>query len=207
MKRMLWISILGMFLCAGGCNTPSKTDPVKPKFQGIYTHEETGWTMQIPAEWKHVSIEERNATKEKGAKALGVTIGEEISIDQIDDMLDLRRDPYNSFLSNVQPFEESFPGEWSLNNLETKRTMYLTYLQNDIICDSTPTTKEEMAGVMMEKYTITLYRKNGKVLMHQLIYSTLVNGMDYMFNINYDYEKWRDELLYALKNAKFKQPS
>jgi hypothetical protein len=81
--------------------------------------------------------------------------------------------------------------------------IYNTYLQREIKADSTETKIVEIEGLKFQSYGFTIYSPKGDVILNQIIYNKLINGMAFCVNINYNNERDKKEMLAVWINSKF----
>jgi hypothetical protein len=206
-KKILFTIVLSISLALA---TRGQVDPNKNidegKIEGnTYTSNEIGWKMEIPKGWAVVEKEKTKENNEKGLKALQETMDGEIDYSGLKNLISLQKDLFNIFQSTSEPFKVEYEGEWEENSAALKEIIYLTYLDQGIKADSSATTTEVIDGLEFQKYSFTIYSPKGKFILSQIMYSRLINGFDFGVNINYNNDKYRDELLMAFRNSKFKK--
>jgi hypothetical protein len=206
-KKILFTIVLSISLALA---TRGQVDPNKNidegKIEGnTYTSNEIGWKMEIPTGWAVVEKEKTKENNEKGLKALQETMDAEIDYSGLKNLISIQKDLFNIFQSTSEPFKVEYEGEWEENSAALKEIIYLTYLDQGIKADSSATTTEVIDGLEFQKYSFTIYSPNGKLILGQIMYSRLINGFDFGVNINYNNDKYRDELLMAFRNSKFKK--
>lgn len=205
-KSVYFLSLFLLLLVASSC----KPDPNKQIDEGkiadnIYKSEEIGWTMIIPDNWsitKRSEIERRN---EKGKELLNEAIGEEYDFSQLKHLLHFQKNIFNSFQSSSEPFELEYEGEWEENNTGLKVLMIEAFEGRGIRVDSTSTKITKIDGLDFQTYKLTIYGPKGDVILNQILYSRLINGFDFGVNINYNNDKYKEEMLRAWLNSKFKK--
>lgn len=207
MKKILFTIVLSISLALA---TRGQVDPNKNidegKIEGnTYTSNEIGWKMEIPKGWSVIEKEKTKENNEKGLKALQETMDAEIDYSGLKNLISLQKDLFNIFQSTSEPFKVESEGEWEENSAALKEIIYLTYLDQGIKADSSATTTEVIDGLEFQKYSFTIYSPKGKFILSQIMYSRLINGFDFGVNINYNNDKYRDELLMAFRNSKFKK--
>jgi hypothetical protein len=206
-KKILFTIVLSISLALA---TRGQVDPNKNidegKIEGnTYTSNEIGWKMEIPKGWAVIEKEKTKENNEKGLKALQETMDAEIDYSGLKNLISLQKDLFNIFQSTSEPFKVESEGEWEENSAALKEIIYLTYLDQGIKADSSATTTEVIDGLEFQKYSFTIYSPKGKFILSQIMYSRLINGFDFGVNINYNNDKYRDELLMAFRNSKFKK--
>jgi hypothetical protein len=206
-KKILFTIVLSISLALA---TRGQVDPNKNidegKIEGnTYTSNEIGWKMEIPKGWAVIEKEKTKENNEKGLIALQETMDGEIDYSGLKNLISLQKDLFNIFQSTSEPFKVESEGEWEENSAALKEIIYLTYLDQGIKADSSATTTEVIDGLEFQKYSFTIYSPKGKFILSQIMYSRLINGFDFGVNINYNNDKYRDELLMAFRNSKFKK--
>ena len=98
---------------------------------------------------------------------------------------------------------EAYDGEWKEINAALKELMYSTYVERGIKTDSSTTETIKIDGLEFTSYQMTIYSPEGDVIINQIMYSRLINGLDFGVNINYNNESDKKEMLDAWLNSKF----
>lgn len=190
-----------LFLSCGQPSANKMTDNQKIE---TYTNNEIGWTMEIPKGWTIIDDEQMSKTDQKGHNTVRETLGEEMDISGLKNLISFQKDQFNIFQSTIEPFEPEYEDEWEQNNATVKKLIYNTFLNQGIKVDSSQTTIEKIAGLEFQKFSFTIYGPGGDVILNQILYSKLINGFDFGVNIHYNNDKDRDELLEVFRNSKFK---
>lgn len=190
--------------------TSCKTDPNKQIDEGkitenTYHSKEIGWTMEIPSGWNvtHKSVLDKRT--KKGLNAISETTGVEIEVKGLKQLLNFQKNKYNIFQSNSEPFELEYEGEWEDNNAGVKKIIYNTYLQRGIKTDSTETKIVKIDGLDFQSYEFTIYDPKGNVILNQIMYGRLINGLNFGVNINYNNKSDKKEMLDVWLNSKFRK--
>lgn len=207
MNKTIFILTIGILSILTSCG---KADPNKNVDEGkvernLYTSGEIGWTIEIPKGWTVVDKEEKQATNEKGKKAIEETIKEDFDFSGLKNLIGFQKNQFNIFQSTSEPFELEYEGEWEENNSELKKILFATYKNQGIKADSSATSIEKIDGLDFHTYSFTIYSPKGVVILKQLLFSRLINGYDFGVNLNYNNDKDRDELLKVFRNSKFKK--
>jgi hypothetical protein len=207
MNKTIFILTIGILSILTSCG---KADPNKNVDEGkvernLYTSGEIGWTIEIPKGWTVVDKEEKQATNEKGKKAIKETIKEDFDFSGLKNLIGFQKNQFNIFQSTSEPFELEYEGEWEENNSELKKILFATYKNQGIKADSSATSIEKIDGLDFHTYSFTIYSPKGVVILKQLLFSRLINGYDFGVNLNYNNDKDRDELLKVFRNSKFKK--
>lgn len=207
MKKIFFVIITGLAVTLASCG---QFDPNKNIDEGkvegnIYTSEEIGWTIEMPKGWTVIDKEKTKKTNEKGLKAIEETIDGKVDYSGLKNLISFQKNQFNIFQSTSEPFKLEYEGEWKKNNAALKEIIYTTYRNQGIKTDSSATTIEKIDGLEFHKYSFTIYSPKGEVILKQIMFSRLINGFDFGVNINYNNDKYRDELLKVFRNSKFKK--
>lgn len=186
------------------------SDPNKDVDEGqvegnTYTSQEIGWTITIPNEWEVMDKEKSEDMREKGTQAVEETIDQEVDFSGVKTLISFQKNQFNIFQSTSEPFNQEYEGEWEINNAGIKALIYETFMNQGIKADSSATTVETIDGLDFQTYNFTIYGPNGDVILHQILYSRLINGFDFAANINYNNETDRETQLQAFRSSKFKK--
>lgn len=176
------------------------------KFENdIYSSKEIGWTINIPKNWKIISKEQNKEYEKIGLDAMEKIADGEIDISGLKNLIGFQKNQFNMFQSTSEPFELEYQGEWEENNDELKDLIYNTYENQGIKVDSTTTKIIKVDGLDFQTYEFTIYSPKGNLILNQLMYSRLINGLDFGVNINYNNESDKNEMLNSWLNSKFRK--
>lgn len=204
--RTIFLTVLSIFLLSmmscGKNQDGIKTDE-GTLVDNIYYSTEIGWKIKVPKGWTITNSEEMLEHSEIGKKILSETVGENIDMSKVKNLISFEKNDFNNFQSTSEPFINEYEGEWKEHTAYIKRIIFASYKNQQIKGDSTVTKVEKIDNIDFETYRFTVYNPDGGILLNQIIYSSLINGFDFSVNINYDNESDRDELLKALKSSKF----
>lgn len=188
------------------CRTdPNKQIDDRKITENTYHSKEIGWTMKIPKGWNVTHKSDLDKRTKKGLDAISETAGIEIDASGLNQLLNFQKNQFNIFQSTSEPFKEEYEGEWQENNVGLKELIYSTYLERGIKTDSTETKTIKIDGLSFKSYEFTIYSPKGEVILNQIMYSRLINGLDFGVNINYNNESDKKEMLEAWLNSKFKK--
>lgn len=187
-----------------------KTDPNKQIDEGnitnnTYHSNEIGWTIEIPKDWEvtHKSILDKRT--QKGLDAINETAGIDFDMSGLKQLLNFQKNKFNIFQSTSEPFKLEYEGEWKENNAALKKLIYNTFIQRGIKTDSTETKIIKIDGLEFHSYQFTIYDFKDDIILNQIIYSRLINGLDFGVNINYNNESDKKEMLEVWLNSKFEK--
>ena len=161
--------------------------------------------MKIPDGWDVIEKSQSNKRNEVGKDALEETLDGEIDFSQLRNLISFEKDVFNNFHATSEPFKLEYQGEWEDNNKFLKGVIYTTYQNRGIPTDSSATTIETIDGLDFHTYSFTIYSKDGDTIMHQILYSCYVNGLDFGVNMNFNTKAHGDALLKAFRSSKFKK--
>lgn len=207
MQLKNYLLLLSIFILVCACK---ELDPNKQIDEGnvtnqVYKSKEIGWSIKIPDGWEVISKVQNDAYTEKGKEAFKEISDVEVDVSEVKDLISFKKNQFNLFLSNSEPFKETFEGEWKQNNAQIKYSIYEMFKGQGIKADSSVTTTVRIDGLEFEKYGITLYHPNGEVILNQQIYSKLINGHIFSVNINYNNEKDKKVMEKALFDSQFRR--
>lgn len=207
MRKTLFTLFAGIILGITSCGQADPNENVdEGKVEGnLYTSAEIGWTIEIPTGWTIVEKDETEARNEKGKEIIEETIGGEFDASGLKNLIVFQKNKFNIFQSTSEPFKVEYEGEWEQNNHALKELIYTTYESQGIKVDSSVTTIEKIDGLNFLTYILTLYGKKGEIILHQMLFSRLINGFDFSVNLNYNNNRERDELLKAFRNSRFEK--
>jgi len=171
---------------------------------GKYISEEIGWTIEIPEGWEIVTIEQNEEFQEVGLDAMEGLIEEDIDISGLKNLIGFQKNQFNLFLSTSEPFKVEYEGEYEENQAGLKELIYNAFMEQGIKVDSTETQIATLDGLDFYYYRFTIRSQEGEEILTQLIYSRLINGLDFTININYTNESDKNEMFNALLDSKFR---
>ena len=206
MKQLYTITyIILLSFCSCGQIDPNKQIDEGKVENNIYSSKEIGWTIKIPENWKVISREQNEKYQEKGLDAVENMVDGNIDVSAMKNLIGFQKNQFNIFQSTSEPFEIEYEGEWEENNTGLKELIYNTYLQQGIKIDSTETKIVKIDGLDFHSYSFTIFGPKGEVILNQIIYSRLINGLDFGVNINYNNVSDKKVMLDAFLNSKFKK--
>ena len=199
------LSLFAVILLVTACGQLDPNDQIDEGeiVENVYRSEEIGWTMEIPNGWKLLTREQVDGYENKGKEMLLDAFSEDFDFDGLKNLLHFQKNQFNVFQSTSEPFLEEYEGEWSENNRALKDVLLETYRSQGIQVESSEIEIEEIDGVKFEVYNIVLKAPNGKVVVTQTMYSSLINGYDFGANMTYNSDGARDVMLGVWKKSKF----
>ena len=179
--KFLLSAILFLFIFQGCFDNPFK-QKVKPRpaegkplTETTFTSEKIGWKIELPKskEWKIISIKEHDSLNKKGREVIEETTGVEIPTSQLEHLISFRKDQFNSFMSNIEPFDESVDGGY-----DNMLAIIHQIIKNGYAAKNIPADYEISAtridGIMVDRFDIKLYSPNKKIILNQHIFTCLI---------------------------------
>lgn len=199
--KVKFLSLSCCLIILMACN--SSAPPQEESKTTTYTSKELGWTIEIPTGYRLISKAKIEVNDQKGKEAINEVYEGDVNIDSLKHLVSFQKNQLNIFDSTIEPYEEKQAGEYEANNQALKKLLFDTYAKQKIKVD-TLSGKETVQGHHFNAFYIKVYGPSGAVLMHQVMYSTLLKGYDFGVNINYNNEEDQKILMDAFKNSKFK---
>lgn len=170
-----------------------------------FEDKKTGWKTQYSSTWTIVSQEEIDATEGKGKEAIEKTVETEIEPTGHRNLIWLKKDRFNSFMSSTQAFDEAVDGPYEETQAMINQVILDTYKNNNLQFD-VKNGEERIDGLAFTTMTVTLYSPDRKqVLLTQVVYDRFVDKrFSLTFTLNYNNPMNRAELLEILKASKIK---
>lgn len=167
-----------------------------------FVDDEIGWTSKFPESFEIMAPEEIDRVEGRGQTAMEETVEEELVLTH-KNLLWLRKDAFNSFTSNSQPFDPATDGSYEENQEALGQIIEETYRSQGIQFE-TKYGSTEIDGLEFSTMETVLYTPDRKkVLMNQIMYDRLINGTASLtLNINYNNDEDRDALLGIIKSSK-----
>ena len=187
MGLLAFSGVLALLVSIGESDANEQIDEGKVE-ENIYTSREVGWTIKIPKGWTVVSKDRLEELDEKGRKAFE-NVGESIDSSGLKHLISFSRKKYNLFQSTAEPFDLEYEGEWEENNSALRDLLLVTYKDQGLRAEATEISIEDVGGLRFQKYEITIYSPKGNVILNQLMYSRLINGLDFGVSLSSNNER------------------
>ncbi|HEY4209456.1 MAG TPA: hypothetical protein VGM31_21675, partial [Puia sp.] len=178
MKRIFLFLVAATLLFS--CKQKDKhLDPNKQVDEGAikgetYVSKALGWSIVIPKGYTVVSRDQTEANEKKGAEAIKKSSNTEIDMSDLKHLISFQKDRFNTFLSTSEPFPSDKPGAFDGNCAAVNKMIYDAYTSQNIRSD-TSSGVEVIHGHRFNVFHATLYSKDGKVILQQLLYSRLMD--------------------------------
>jgi hypothetical protein len=171
--------------------------------KNVYTATEIGWTIHVPQGWDVRTKKEIETVNEKGKEIIEESLDAKVDNSGLKYLINLKKDPFNNFLSTIEPFDEQKDGSYSARNKATYEAMQRAYDAQKIHYGC----EEGMAqidGLRFDVLTCKIYSPNkNDIIMTQEMYSRLINGYDFSMTLIYNNEDDRQLLLDMIHAAHF----
>jgi len=208
MKRITSFLLAAVLLFS--CKQKDKhLDPNKQVDEGAvkgetYMSQDMGWTIVIPKGWTVVSRDQTQANEKKGADAIRKSSHTEIDMSGLKHLISFQKDKFNSLMSTSEPFPNDSPGAFEDNCVTVNKMIYDAYASQGIRSD-TSSSVELIHGHRFHVFHATLYGRDGKVILKQLLYSKLINKKAFSVTINYNNDEDEKVMMDAFTNSTFKE--
>ncbi|AXG72072.1 hypothetical protein KORDIASMS9_04334 [Kordia sp. SMS9] len=199
------------FLCiCVSVNACKEVDPNKQFDEGnykdqLYVSKEIGWQLKVPKGWEIITKSQKDDYSQKGKKVFKDVHDMDVDDSSVKDLIAFKKDKYNIFLSNSESFKETYEGEWKESSANLKSILYDTYKSKGINVDSMATITERIDGLDFERIGFVIYGSDGEVILNQLYYRKLINGVAFNVILNYNNEKDKRIMQDALFSSKFRK--
>ncbi|HEC27805.1 MAG TPA: hypothetical protein ENI67_10435 [Gammaproteobacteria bacterium] len=170
--------------------------------KSIYTSRELGWTIEIPKGWTVVSEDKLDGLDKKGLDAIENVAGS-IDYSGLKHLISFSKNKFNIFQSTSEPFDIEYEGQWEENNSALRDLLLVTYKDQGLRAKASEISIENVSGLDFQKYEFTIYSPKGSVIINQLMYSRLINGLDFGVAINYNNEIDKNILLGVWRSSRF----
>ena len=185
--KYLVSAVLFLFIFQGCLDNPFKQkvkpSPAKgePLTGTTFTSEKIGWKIELPKgkEWRIITTKEHDSLEKGGRKVIEETTGVELPKSQTENLISFRKDQFNSFISSIEPFDESVNG-----NYDKMLGLLHEVIKNSYAAKNIPAEYEMSAtridGIMVDRYDIKIYAAK-KVILYQYVFTCFIK--DHLLSI------------------------
>jgi hypothetical protein len=171
--------------------------------KNLYSSAEIGWTVQLPGNWDIITKNENDKLNEKGKKAIEKSIGTTVNDSALVELVNLKKDMFNSFLSTLEPYHEESEGSYAEHNKAVNEILKKTYEANKIFSVHDEATAM-IDGLQFDTFVSKIYSPDKtKIILFQKMFSRLINGYDFSMTINYNNENDSLILMTMINSSKF----
>jgi hypothetical protein len=203
---ILCFALLASFSCKNKQTLEEKRKELKTGHldeKNIYTAAEVGWTAQLPADWQVLTKRENFKLNEKGKEILEEATGSEINNSKLIELVSLRKDVFNIFLSTIEPYDESVDGDYDDHNSAVNELLKKAYIAKKIYTES-EIGATKIDGIMFDRLAIRVYSPDkNKIILTQVMFSRLINGYDFAMTVNYNNKNDEQTLMDIVNSSKF----
>jgi hypothetical protein len=169
-----------------------------------YTCPEIGWETQLPSDWHMQTKDETKKLNETGKKAIEESTGTSVDMSTLKELVNLKKDVFNSFLSTIEKYDQDSSGNYDKHNDAVDQLMKDTYTGKKIKFDSKEG-NEKIDNIDFHTFEIKIYKPGSdEVLLNQKMYSALLKGYDFSMVMNYNNDADKQTLLKIIEDSKFK---
>ena len=202
-RYYLVLTLFSLILSACSDSDQLNLDQEGDIIQDEYVSQEIGWRMPLPDNFEvidHQRVEEMNS---RGRDAMEQASNQSFDFSTLKNLLSLKQDQFNTFLSTSEKFDTSVGYSWEENNELVRQLIIDTYQNQGINADVSELRTEQIDGLDFRLIEIDLYGPDGGLVMNQLMYSRLINGYDFGVNINSTNDDSKRELMEAFRRSTF----
>jgi hypothetical protein len=192
LKTVLGFIITGIVLIFTSCgetetNTQNQSTGHEPETKtSAFIIPQTGWSIEIPADWENASIEDMAKTT-TGAEAKLIRYKSNSNI-------------ISAFLQDLGTNDLTVYNENYEYSLEITK---IDFTNRGYLVNASDITQETVAGQVFNVCTFTFNNADGTLYAYQKTYSAFINGFDLQIFLFYNNDTDKDELLKILKTSKF----
>ncbi|HEX7845116.1 MAG TPA: hypothetical protein VF476_04890 [Chitinophagaceae bacterium] len=203
--------ILVSFLTIGACKQKqSLTDKQKELSSGIldpqntYTAEEIGWSVQLPRGWDVLTKDALKKNTIKGAKLIEETTKTDIDASGLVQLINIRKDAFNSFLSTMERFDTTGVGTYEEYNQFVFDLIKQTY-EGKGMNVKYQEGAEMINGIEFQTFETKLFSPDkSKVILYQKMFNRLINGYDFGMTMNYNNDTDKETLEEMVRSSRFR---
>ena len=82
-----------------------------------YTCSEVGWETYLPKDWNVITKEENKKMIQKGKEALQKSLGTAVDMSALKELVNVKKDVYNSFLSTIEKYDVNNDGDYNAHHI------------------------------------------------------------------------------------------
>ena len=168
-----------------------------------YKSAEVGWTVNLPEDWPVLTKKERDKLNEKGLKAIEENNNIKVDVTGLRELINLKKDLFNSFISTIEPYSEKETGTYDENNKKIIDILKQTYAGKGMKAEYDEG-KEKIDGLEFYTFSTRIYSPDkSKIILYQKMYSRLINGYDLGITMTYNNEEDKKTLENVIASSKF----
>lgn len=168
-----------------------------------YTCNEVGWQTYLPKDWHFITQDETKKMNEKGRELIEKSSGSAVDMSGLRELVNLKKDPFNSFLSTIEKYDAKTMGSYEDHNADVEEVVKQAYRSKDIKFELKDGS-EKIDNVLFHVVEIKIFTPGGdKILLNQKMYSALLKGYDFGMTMNYNNEDDKQILLKIVEGSRF----
>jgi hypothetical protein len=168
-----------------------------------YICNDVGWETYLPKDWNVITKDESKKLTQKGKEALQKSLGTSVDMSALKELVNIKKDAFNSFLSTIENFDVNNDGDYNAHNVYVDKVICDAYTNNKINFKK-KAGSEEIDHINFHTLEIRIFAPNSdKILLTQKIYSALLKGYDFGMTLNYNNEEDKQTLLNIINTSKF----
>ncbi len=168
-----------------------------------YTCPEIGWQTMLPKDWNLLTKEQTNDMNAKGKDLLEKSTGKSIDMSNLEELVNMRKNNFNTFLSTIEKYDSSLFPSVSAYNKYVDDLIENAYTNKKIKFDD----KEDSAtidGIVFHTLELHLYAPDTKdLILTQKMYSAILNGYSFSMTANYNNEADKQTLMNVINSSTF----
>jgi hypothetical protein len=200
-NRILIILLIITIQSCGLLDSGEKVDEGKVEGE-YYISSEIGWTIKIPSGWKLVSKNIMDKNQEKGKELISETINSEIDDSGLKHLISFKKNNGNLFQSTSEPFESEYDGQYQETVQFIYQVIYDSFQNQGIKVDAA-SSYARIDGLKFDLLRITMYGKDGEIILNQEMYTRLINGYLFSATLSYNNAKDKHTMMNVWSNSKF----
>jgi hypothetical protein len=186
---------------------PKPTAKSDAETNAEYHSAEIGWKAITPttADWKRMSNKEKAALNQKGRNAIEKATGETLDASNLKELLNLKKDQFNSFLSTIEPYDEKKDGSYADRQKDVQKMIFDAYATAGLKTSPIRPGKTTIDGLEFLTLEIDImHPKNEKeVLINQKMFCRQINGYDFAMTVSTNNPQDRKVLEDLVQGSKF----
>ena len=168
-----------------------------------YSCKEVGWETELPQNWNVFTRDESAALNDKGKNAIEKSTGIKVDVSSLKELVNLKKDKFNSFLSTIEPFDSATDGDYDEHNTYLNKMISDTYTKQKIKMESSAGS-EIVAGKRFTTWEGKIFAPGSdKIILWQKMNSSLINGYDFSMTMSYNNESDKVVLMKIISSSVF----
>lgn len=190
--------VLSLFLLFFNCQGQELSDQIQ------IVDKITGFKMDLPEGFEQLTDSEMSKMMTIGKEKIDNVYHSDIELSGGDPMM-FKKDNYNYFIIHIKDYDPAVDGDYNDAVVNTNNVLYETYRQTFKNANiDTFSSSEKIDGVTFDRYSIKI-EIPPKTNMKILSYSTYKEGKDIAVSVAYSNDEIGEEILKALRSAKFSE--